>query len=145
LRRRPPGILHKERKAGAPASIVQLVGDVREHPCLVIDDMICTGGTIVEAVAALLREGARPEIYVAATHGLFVGDARARLSHPAIRAIYVTDSVPAPAGAWPGLNVVFLAPLLAAAIRRFHADESIGDLYAKVIHGGGAPLSAPMF
>ena len=66
-----------------------------------------------------------------------------RLSHPAIHGIYVTDSVSAPAGPWPGLNVVFLAPWLAAAIRRFRSDESIGDLYAQVIHSGGGALSAP--
>ena len=65
------------------------------------------------------------------------------LGHPAIRAIYVTDSVPAPVKPWPGLTVVFLAPLLAAAIRRFSSDESIGDLYAQVIHSGGGALSAP--
>lgn len=139
----PVIVLHKERKDGAATSVVKVVGDVRERPCLIIDDMIATGGTIADAVTALLREGARPEMFVAATHGLFVGDARARLSHPAIRAIYVTDSVPAPAGPWPGLNIVFLAPLLAAAIRRFRSDESIEDLYAHVIHRGGAALSAP--
>ncbi len=135
-------VLHKERKNGTATSVVKVVGDVRGRPCLIIDDMISTGGTIAEAVAALLREGARPEMIVAATHGLFVGDARARLSHPAIRAIYVTDSVPAPVEPWAGLNIVFLAPLLAAAIRRFRSDESIGDLYAQVIHSGGAALSA---
>lgn len=139
----PVVVLHKERLDGASTSVVKVVGDVRGRPCLVIDDMISTGGTIAEAVAALLREGARPEMIVAATHGLFVGEARARLSHPAIREIYVTDSVQAPAGPWPGLNIVFLAPLLAAAIRRFHSDESIGELYAQVIHSGGAALSAP--
>jgi ribose-phosphate pyrophosphokinase len=139
----PVVVLHKERLDGAATSVVKVVGEVRDRPCLIIDDMISTGGTIAEAVTALLREGARPEIVVAATHGLFVGDARARLSHPAIRAIFVTDSVPAPAKPWPGLNVVFLAPLLAAAIRRFRSDESIGELYAHLMHGGGAPLSAP--
>ena len=140
----PVVVMHKERKDGAAAGIVKLVGDVRERPCLIIDDMISTGGTIAEAVAALLREGARPEMFVAATHGLFVGDALARLSHPAIRAIYVTDSVPTPAEPCPGSNVVFLAPLLAAAVRRFRSDESIGDLYAQVIHSGGGALSAPI-
>ena len=140
----PVVVLHKERKDGAAISVVKVVGDVRERPCLIVDDMISTGGTIAEAVAALLREGARPEMFVAATHGLFVGNAREQLSHPAIRAIYVTDSVPEPAGPWPGLNIVFLAPLLAAAIRRFRSDESIGDLYAQVIHSGGAALSAPI-
>jgi len=139
----PVAVLHKERLNGMATSVVKVVGDVRERPCLIIDDMISTGGTVAEAVAALLREGARPEMIVAATHGLFVGSARERLSHPAIHAIYVTDSVPAPAGLWPGLNIVFLAPLLAAAIRRFRSDASIGDLYAQVIHSGGAALSAP--
>jgi len=139
----PVVVLHKERLDGAATSVVKVVGDVRGRPCLIIDDMISTGGTIAEAVAALLREGARPEMMVAATHGLFVGDARARLSHPAIRAIYVTDSVPAPAEPWPGLNIVFLAPLLAAAIRRFRSDESLGDLYTQAIHGDGVALSAP--
>ena len=139
----PVVVLHKERLDGAATRVVKVLGDVRGRPCLIIDDMISTGGTIAEAVAALLREGARPEMIVAATHGLFVGEARARLSHPAIRAIYVTDSVTAPAGQWPSLNIVFLAPLLAAAIRRFRSDESIGDLYAQVIHGGGAALSTP--
>jgi ribose-phosphate pyrophosphokinase len=139
----PVVVLHKERKNGATTSVMKVVGDVRERPCLIIDDMISTGGTIAEAVEALLRAGARPEIIVAATHGLFVGNARARLSHPAIRALYVTDSVVAPAGPWPGLNIVFLAPLLAAAIQRFRSDESIGDLYAHVMHSGGQALSAP--
>lgn len=139
----PVVVLHKERLDGAATSVVKVVGDVRGRPCLIIDDMISTGGTIAEAVAALLREGARPEIIVAATHGLFVGKACERLSLPAIRAIYVTDSVPAPVEPRPGLNIVFLAPLLAAAIRRFRSDESIGDLYAQVIHSGGAALSAP--
>jgi ribose-phosphate pyrophosphokinase len=123
--------------------VVKLVGEVSDRPCLIIDDMISTGGTIAEAVAALLREGARPEMIVAATHGLCVGNARERLSHPAIRAIYVTDSVPAPLEPWPGLNVVFLAPLLAAAIRRFRTDQSISDLYAQVILDDGVALSAP--
>ena len=139
----PVVVLHKERLDGADTSVVKVVGEVRGRPCLIIDDMISTGGTIAQAIDALLRYGARPEMIIAATHGLFVGDARSRLSHPAIRGIYVTDSVPAPAEPWPGLSMVFLAPLLAAAIRRFRTDESIGDLYADVIHSGGPPLSAP--
>jgi len=138
----PVAVLHKERKDGSAASVVQVLGEVRDHPCLVIDDMITTGGTIAAAVEALLREGALPEIFIAATHGLFVGDARARLSHPAIRGIYVTDSVTAPMEPWPELTVVLLAPLLAAAIRRFRSDESIADLYVNVIHSGGEVLNA---
>jgi ribose-phosphate pyrophosphokinase len=139
----PVVVLHKEHRGGSTPSLVKVVGDVRDRPCLIVDDMITTGATVAGAVAALLGGGARPEVIVAATHGLFVGDARKRLSHPAIRAVFVTDSVEIPAGSWPGWNVAFLAPLLAAAIRRLRSDESFADLYAKVIHSGGAPLSTP--
>jgi ribose-phosphate pyrophosphokinase len=139
----PVVVLHKERKDGAATSVVKVVGDVRERPCLIIDDMISTGGTIADAVTALLREGARPEMFVAATHGV-VRRRRANPAESSGHSRHLRDRLGARAGpAWPGLNIVFLAPLLAAAIRRFRSDESIGDLYAHVMHSGGAALSAP--
>jgi ribose-phosphate pyrophosphokinase len=113
-----------------------VIGDVRDRPCLIIDDMISTGGTILEAVEALLRAGARPDITVAATHGLFVGNARERLGHAAIRGIVVTDSVPLADASRGRIKVVSIAPLLAAAIRRFRAGESIGDLFERVVYDG---------
>jgi ribose-phosphate pyrophosphokinase len=106
-----------------------VVGDVQDRSCLIVDDMIATGGTIVEGTDALLAAGARPEITVAATHGLFVADACERLNHPAIRQILVTDTVPVDVGDRPRVRVVSVAPLLAAAIRRFLADGSLGDLF----------------
>ena len=81
----PVAVLHKRRTSGTETVVTHVVGDVRGRPCLIIDDMISTGGTIARAVEALLAAGARPEIVVAASHGLFVGEARARLSHEAIR------------------------------------------------------------
>ena len=99
--------------------------------CVIIDDMISTGGTIDRAVEALLAAGARPEIKIAATHGLFVGDARAKLSHRAISDVFVTDSV-AVDRPWPTLRIVSIAPLLAAAIRRVLAGTSLSDLYHHV-------------
>ena len=90
-------ILHKRRSSGTETTVTHIIGDVRDRPCLIIDDMISTGGTIARAVEALLEAGARPEIVVAASHGLFVGDAWAALGHPAIREVFVTDSV-APGG-----------------------------------------------
>ena len=89
--------------------------------------MISTGGTIERAVEALLA-AARPEIVVAASHGLFVGEAHAKLSHEAIREVLVTDTVAADR-TWPRLRVVPIAPLFAEAIRRLHAGQSLGDLY----------------
>ncbi len=122
-------VLHKRRASGTETEVTHVVGDVRDRPCLVIDDMISTGGTIARAVEALVAAGARPEIVVAATHGLFVGESRAKLNHEAIREVFVTDSVALNDPSWPHLHVVSVAPLIAGAIRRLLSDQSLGDLY----------------
>jgi ribose-phosphate pyrophosphokinase len=121
-------VLHKRRAGNTAAEVTHVVGDVRDRACLIIDDMISTGGTIAAGVTALLDAGARPEITVAATHGLFVGDAAARLGHEAIREVLVTDSVAADRPC-PRRRIVSIAPLIAAAIRRMQADGSLHDLF----------------
>ncbi len=122
-------VLHKRRASGTETAVTHVVGDVAGRACLIIDDMISTGGTIARAVAALLAAGARPEIIVAATHGLFVGEARHKLDHEAVRAVLITDTVAEADPPWPRLQYVSVAPLLAEAIRRLQADGSLGDLY----------------
>ena len=125
----PVAVLHKRRESGAETRVTHLVGDVRDRPCVLIDDMIATGGTIIESVQVLLDAGARPEMRVVATHGLFVGAARERLAHPAIREVLVTDTVPQSAGEHLPLRVASVAPLLASAIRQFLADGSLEALF----------------
>lgn len=120
-------VLHKRRESGTETMVTHLVGDVRDRPCLIVDDMISTGGTVANGVEALLAAGARPEIYVAATHGLLLDGAREKLERAGVREVLVTDSVPAKGG-WPRLRVVSVAPLVAAAINRFLTDGSLGDL-----------------
>lgn len=115
-------VLHKQRVSGTETHVTHVVGDVRDRPCLIIDDMISTGGTIVEAVTALRKAGAQPEIHVAATHGLLLRDAQAKLRAVGVRALYVTDTVPIADRAWPDLHVVSIAPLLAQAIQRCLID-----------------------
>lgn len=105
LRRRVV-VLHKHRESGTATSVVNVVGDVQGQACLIIDDIISTGGTIAESVKALGRAGARPEIFVAATHGVLANGSRERLSDPAIRKIFVSDSVPAHDASWATLNIV---------------------------------------
>jgi phosphoribosylpyrophosphate synthetase len=83
----------------------------------VVDDMISTGGTIAGCVDALLRAGARAEILVVATHGLFVAGAEDRLQLPAIGGMWVTDTLPQPDVGLPR-TVVPVAPLIAEAVRR---------------------------
>jgi ribose-phosphate pyrophosphokinase len=118
----PVAVLHKERASGVETRITRLVGDVRDRPCLIIDDMISTGGTIAESVEALLDAGARPEFIVAATHGLLLAGAREKLARAVTREVLVTDTVAPPAHDWPQLRVVSVAPLIASALRRYLSD-----------------------
>jgi ribose-phosphate pyrophosphokinase len=122
-------ILHKQRKSGSETEVTRIVGDVRDRPCLIIDDMISTGGTLLRSIEALLQAGARPEITIAATHGLFIAGARDKLSHESIKAIVVTDTVSPWDSPWPLLEVVSIAPLIAAVLQRFQVDGSISDLF----------------
>ena len=121
-------VLHKRRESGTKTKVMNVVGDVRGRACLIVDDMISTGGTIAESVGALLEAGAATGITVAATHGLLVGEARDHLTHDAVREVLVTDTVRTEGKDWANLRVVSIAPLLAAAIRRFLADRSLSDL-----------------
>lgn len=128
----PVALVHKRRVSGAEVSVRGITGEVRDRAPLVVDDMITTGGTLEAASQAALDAGCRPEITVAATHGLFVGEALERLAPLPIRRIVTTDSVPAPAAARVRLERVSLAPLLADTISRLHGNRSLSDL---LVHG----------
>ncbi|WP_406695640.1 ribose-phosphate pyrophosphokinase [Singulisphaera sp. Ch08] len=125
----PVVVLHKRRGGSAETAVTHVVGDVRGRACLIIDDMISTGETLAQAIKALLAADARPEITIAATHGLFIGDALTRLSHETVRRVFITDTTAQTESTWPPLQVVSVAPLLAAAIRQIGADGSLGDLF----------------
>ena len=111
-------VLEKKRESGTETKVMHLVGDVRERPCLIIDDMISTGGTMRSSIEALLEAGARPEIIIAATHGLMLKGAREKLNHESVRELFITDTVQVIDKDWSQLRVVSVAPLIAAAIRQ---------------------------
>jgi ribose-phosphate pyrophosphokinase len=110
-------VLHKRRDSGTATRVTHVVGEVRGRPCLIIDDMIATGGTIAESARALVKAGARSELVVAATHGLLLDGACARMAAAGVAQVYVTDSVATPERRCSHARVVTIAPLLAAAIR----------------------------
>jgi ribose-phosphate pyrophosphokinase len=122
-------VIHKQRKSGIETSVVKIAGEVRDRPCIIVDDMITTGETIDQAVTALIKAGARPEFRVVATHGVLVNGARLRLSRPGIVEVMVTDSVAPHEANWPELHVVSVAPLLASAIHLLETRQSIQDLF----------------
>jgi ribose-phosphate pyrophosphokinase len=121
-------IVHKTRVSGAEVTVQRISGDVRGRHILMVDDMITTGATIEKAVTALLQAGCSPSgLKVAASHGLFVGNAAERLEKLPIKAIHISNSVPRPERFPLPLQVSSLAPLLAETIRRLHRSESLGD------------------
>ena len=125
----PVVVLHKQRESGTETHVTHVIGDVSNRPCLIVDDIISTGGTLAESVTALLNAGARPEIIIAATHGLLLQGVRDKLVDPAIREVLVTDSVSVTEQNWPQLRVASIAPLIADALERFLTDGTLGDLY----------------
>ena len=129
---RPVGraFAEKHRSAGVVSGDL-FVGDVRDATCIVVDDLISTGGTLVRAAQAALRGGGR-RVIACVAHGLFMAGAAETLADPAIERILATDSVPPfrlPAGTVrEKLDIVGAAPLLAEALRRLHVGEPLTDL-----------------
>jgi ribose-phosphate pyrophosphokinase len=124
----PMAIVHKSRLSGSKVEAHAVIGDAGERLPLIVDDMLSTGGTIDAAVGALRIAGALEPATVVVTHALFVGDAWDRLRHLPIARVIATDTVRSHDRADERLNVVSVAPLIAAAIRRHHFDESLADL-----------------
>ena len=97
--------------------------------CVLVDDMIDTGGTIVQAAETLFESGAA-EVIVAATHGIFSGPAVDRLKNSRITEVVVTDTLPIPPEKqFDKLTVLPIAPLLARAIREVFDDGSVTSLF----------------
>jgi ribose-phosphate pyrophosphokinase len=111
--------LQKRRESGSKAFVTGIAGDVDGRSCLLVDDMVSTGGTLVAAMDALLAAGARRDIRIAVTHGLLIGDPIAVLDRDELVELAVTDSVPQVHSDWSKLRVCPIAPLIAAAVREF--------------------------
>lgn len=124
----PLAVLHKRRESGTETHVTQLVGEVEGRACLIIDDMISTGGTLVESVSALRGAGAAG-FRVAATHALLLKNALDRLADAGVERVFVTDTVPPRDDPRGILRVVTVAPLLASALRHLVQDESLQELF----------------
>lgn len=127
----PLAFIHKTRDTTRPnvAMANRVVGEVEGRTCVLVDDLIDTGGTIAEAVGVLKAAGAK-DVLVAATHGVLSEPATERLSHCGLRELIVTDTVPIPqAKRFPQLTVLPIAPLLARAIRQVFEEGSVAALF----------------
>ena len=112
--------------------MLELIGNVSGKTALLVDDVLLSGGTLVEMAAKLLEAGAR-EVYAAVTHGAISERSLGRLTDSPIRKLFITDSIETQPVALPEIvAVVSVAPLFGEAIRRIHDKESISVLFQSV-------------
>lgn len=125
----PLAIVDKRREAPNQAKAMNLIGDVAGRTALLLDDMIDTAGTLLQA-ATLLKEKGAEEVWACASHGVFSGPALERLSDPALDRIVVTDTIPLKEGfkKLKSLRVVTVAPLIAETILRIQRNDSVSAL-----------------
>ncbi|HUF91725.1 MAG TPA: ribose-phosphate pyrophosphokinase [Candidatus Limnocylindria bacterium] len=122
-------IIDKRRDKPGAAVAMHLIGDVRDKDAVVIDDMIDTAGTLVQAVGALEREGAR-RILACGVHPVLSGPAVERIKASPLEEIVVTNSIPVSEDKRAArVTVLTVAPLLGEAIRRIHDEESVSTLF----------------
>jgi ribose-phosphate pyrophosphokinase len=122
-------IIDKRREGNNVAVFMHLIGDVKDKDVVIADDMIDTAGTLIQAVDALRREGAR-RILACAVHGVLSGPAIARIKESVLEEVIITNTIPLPPERQLSkMRVLSVAPLLAEAIRRIHDEESVSTLF----------------
>lgn len=127
-------LVHKERRplhiTDRQKATMMLVGAVENRVCILVDDLADTANTITRAAKLLRRKGATT-IYALLTHGVFSGDALARINASAIDKVVVTNSVPQEENrlACAKIEVLDVAPIFSEAIRRIHHGESLSTLF----------------
>jgi ribose-phosphate pyrophosphokinase len=127
----PLAFIHKTRDPRKPNEAVanRVVGEIEGRTCVVIDDMIDTGGTVAKAVEVLLRDGAK-DVIIAATHGVLSGPAVERLAKCGAREVIFTDTLPiAEEKRFDAMTVLPIAPLVAEAIHQVFDDGSVTSLF----------------
>ncbi len=131
------GFLHKKRRKDARnvSETLAVVGDVKNKTCIVVDDMIDTGGTLTSGVEALLASGAK-EVYAAATHAVLSGPAVDRIKNSQLQQLVVTNTLPiSDDKTMDKLAVLSIAPTIANTIKAVFEEGSVSELF----HGENQP------
>ncbi len=127
----PIAIIAKRRPEPNKVEIMEIIGDVKDKTCVVVDDMIDTGGSLVSGVCALMERGAR-RVLACCTHPVLSGSAVDRIEEAPLTELVVTDTIPltdAKQSRSSKITVISVAPLLANAISRIHKDDSVSELF----------------
>jgi ribose-phosphate pyrophosphokinase len=126
----PLAIVDKRRERAGESEVMNIIGDVAGKSCILVDDIVDSGGTLCNAAEALLANGAR-EVYAYITHGVLSGGADARISASKLKELVLTDSIQPTEAVRVAKNirVVSIAPLLGEAIGRTAKEESVSSLF----------------
>lgn len=126
----PIAICDKRRERPGESEVMNVIGDVKDKRCILIDDIVDSGGTIVNAADALLSKGAT-EVLAYATHGVLSGGAVSRIQNSKLKALVISDSIlPTEAvRAARNIRVLSIAPLIGEAILRTSREESVSSLF----------------
>jgi ribose-phosphate pyrophosphokinase len=130
LNNAPLAIVDKRRERAGESEVMNIIGDVGNRTCVLIDDIVDSAGTLCNAAAALKQEGAT-EVFAYCTHGVLSGGAAARVAKSELSELVVTDSI------WTGepdpkdckIRRLTIAPLLAEAVRRIADESSVSSLF----------------
>ena len=139
----PLAIIHKRRDPDIAneVKVFEVVGDVKGRVCVLVDDMIDTGGTITKAADTLFDQGAE-EVIVLATHGVLSDPATERIKNSRITEVVVTDTLPIPSERRSDkLTILSIAPLIAKAINEVFTDGSVTSLSAPLTDSQVLPIA----
>lgn len=124
------GIIDKRRPAPNIAKVLHVIGDVEGRDVIILDDMVDTGGTLVQSVEALIKKGAR-KVFAACTHPVLSGKAMERINGSELKQLVVTNTIPLDGKKKISdkITVLSVAELFGEAIRRIHKGESVSSLF----------------
>ncbi|MBM3600964.1 MAG: ribose-phosphate pyrophosphokinase [Alphaproteobacteria bacterium] len=123
-------IIDKRRERAGVSEVMNIIGDVKGRRCIIVDDIVDSGGTLVNAAEALIKDGATAvDAYV--THGVLSGGAVARITAGALSRLVTTDSIKATEAVRVAHNIeqLTIAPLIAEAMRRISQEQSVSSLF----------------
>jgi len=123
-------IIDKRRLQPGKSQVMRIIGNVQNKECIIVDDIIDSGGTIVNAVDALIREGAK-SVYVFVTHAVLSGEAINKIKKSKINKLIITDSIDNTKKIKnvSKIQVLSIAPLMAEAIKRISNSTSVSSLF----------------
>src|SRR6267143_3322525 len=126
----PLAIIDKRRERAGESEVMNVIGEVAGYTCILVDDIVDSGGTLVNAADALIANGAK-EVYAYISHGVLSGGAAARIAGSKLKELVITDSILPTEAVTKAANIrtLSIAPLIAEAISRTASEESVSSLF----------------